>query len=193
MADSLHNALGKFRNTMLTAVACLEFELRDSMKSSETDMRIDTIMSTLNEVSEAVSNLKPVSAEPALHQFTMNQVLESSNILNITPPLNTKNVVVSKSTTPALTAAVAAFNPPSMALAEEMEVDEDATEEEEEEEEADVDEDANDGPEEDEEEELEVEEFEFKGVTYQRDADNNVYLDGEEVGIWNGKKIIPSV
>ena len=43
---------------------------------------------------------------------------------------------------------------------------------------------------EDEEEAIEVEEFLYKGQTYQRDAENNVYLDGTQVGTWNGKKII---
>ena len=42
-----------------------------------------------------------------------------------------------------------------------------------------------------EEEAVEVEEFEYKGKTYQRDSENNVYLDGEQIGTWNGKKIIP--
>lgn len=51
--------------------------------------------------------------------------------------------------------------------------------------------------EEDEEEEveeedgIEVEEFIYKGKTYQRDNENNVYTDGEQIGTWNGKKIIP--
>jgi hypothetical protein len=45
---------------------------------------------------------------------------------------------------------------------------------------------------EEEEEAVEVEEFEFKGKTYQRDTENNVYLDGEVIGTWNGKKIIPT-
>jgi hypothetical protein len=39
---------------------------------------------------------------------------------------------------------------------------------------------------------VEVEDFVYKGTTYQRDAENNVYLDGEQVGTWNGKKIIPA-
>jgi hypothetical protein len=43
-----------------------------------------------------------------------------------------------------------------------------------------------------EEEGVEVEEFEYKGKTYQRDTENNVYLDGEQIGTWNGKKIIPT-
>jgi hypothetical protein len=36
---------------------------------------------------------------------------------------------------------------------------------------------------------IEVEEFEYKGTVYQRDSDNNVYLDGELVGLWTGKII----
>ena len=37
---------------------------------------------------------------------------------------------------------------------------------------------------------IEVEEFIFKGKTYQRDTENNVYLEGEHIGTWNGKKIV---
>lgn len=45
--------------------------------------------------------------------------------------------------------------------------------------------------EEEEEEGIEVEEFIYKGKTYQRDSENNVYDDGDQIGTWNGKKIIP--
>jgi hypothetical protein len=41
-----------------------------------------------------------------------------------------------------------------------------------------------------EDEGVEVEDFEYKGKTYQRDTENNVYLDGEQIGTWNGKKIV---
>jgi hypothetical protein len=45
--------------------------------------------------------------------------------------------------------------------------------------------------EEDEEEEaIEVEDFLYKGKTYQRDSENNVYEDSEQIGTWNGKKIV---
>ncbi len=44
---------------------------------------------------------------------------------------------------------------------------------------------------EEEEEGIEVEEFIYKGKVYARDTENNVYLDGEQVGTWNGKKIVP--
>jgi hypothetical protein len=46
--------------------------------------------------------------------------------------------------------------------------------------------------EEDEEEEdaVEVEDFVFKGKTYQIDSDKNIYLEGEHIGVWNGKKIV---
>jgi hypothetical protein len=43
---------------------------------------------------------------------------------------------------------------------------------------------------EEDEEAIEVEEFVYKGQTYQRDINNNVYLDGDQVGTWNGKKIL---
>jgi len=45
---------------------------------------------------------------------------------------------------------------------------------------------------EEEEAEVEVEEFDYKGKTYQRDADKNVYLDGEQIGTWNGTRIVRS-
>jgi hypothetical protein len=41
-----------------------------------------------------------------------------------------------------------------------------------------------------EEEAIEVEDFVYKGKTYQRDSENNVYYDGEAVGTWNGKRIV---
>jgi hypothetical protein len=44
---------------------------------------------------------------------------------------------------------------------------------------------------EEEEEAVEVEEFIYKGKTYQRDNENNVYEDGDHIGTWNGKKIVP--
>jgi hypothetical protein len=44
--------------------------------------------------------------------------------------------------------------------------------------------------EDDEEEAIEVEDFIYKGTTYQKDQEGNVYLDGEQIGTWNGKKII---
>jgi hypothetical protein len=35
-----------------------------------------------------------------------------------------------------------------------------------------------------------VEDFVYKGKTYQRDEEGNVYLDGEQIGTWNGKRIV---
>jgi hypothetical protein len=71
---------------------------------------------------------------------------------------------------------VGVFNPITKRV--EVTVEEAAEEEEEQEEE------------EEEEEGIEVEEFLYKGKTYARDTDNNVYLDGEQIGTWNGKKIV---
>ena len=45
--------------------------------------------------------------------------------------------------------------------------------------------------EDEEEEAVEVEEFIYKGKTYQRDNENNVYEDGDHIGTWNGKRIVP--
>ena len=67
--------------------------------------------------------------------------------------------------------------------AEEAEVEEAEAEEEEVEE-------AEEEAEAEEEEGIEVEEFTYKGTVYQRDEDGNVYLDGDEIGHWNGKKIL---
>ena len=61
----------------------------------------------------------------------------------------------------------------------EEEGEEEVEEEAEEEAENEVDEDA-----------VEVEEFDYKGTTYQRDEEGVVYLEGDEVGQWNGKRII---
>lgn len=45
--------------------------------------------------------------------------------------------------------------------------------------------------EEEEEEAIETEEFIYKGKTYQRDTEGNVYNEeGEVIGFWNGKKIV---
>ena len=47
---------------------------------------------------------------------------------------------------------------------------------------------------EEEEEAIETEEFTYKGQTYQRDAEGNVYDDeGDVIGFWNGKKIVAAV
>jgi hypothetical protein len=72
-----------------------------------------------------------------------------------------------------------------------VEVDEELAEEEEEAEEEAAEE------EEEEEEGLAVEEFTYKGKTYYKDEENQVYEMDEEgglsdpIGSWNGKRIIP--
>ena len=194
MSDSLHNTLSKFRDTMLSAVANLEFEIRDIIKPVE-DKRIDSVISTLNTITKAVSNIE--------------NKLSMDDILQIQPQQNSRNIVVSRTATPALSSIVASFNPPNMSIdfhdvevneekkymeEEDVEMEEEEEEEEEEvEEEVEVEEEEEEVEEEveEEEEEVEVEEFEYKGNTYQRDTEGNVYLDDEVVGLWNGKKIIP--
>ena len=91
MADNLHNALSKFRNTMLTAVAVLEFELREAV-SVKTDSALETLANTVSILEKKINTI------------------EMSDILNIRPVVNSGNVVVSKCNSPALAAAVASFN-----------------------------------------------------------------------------------
>jgi len=195
---------------MLSAIAHLEFELRDT--SPKVD-RIDSVVNSLQDLTSIVRVLE--------------KKVTDSEMLNIQPVPNSKNIIVSKGT-PALSAAVASYAPPVMELDEssimhdtdknEVEVEEEMEEEveveveeemekeveveveEEMEEEVEVEEEMDEeeeevGVEEEieeevEEEAIEVEDFNYKGLIYQRDLDNNVYLDGEHIGTWNGKKII---
>ena len=152
MADSIHNSLSKFRDTMLTAVALLEFEIRDSMTKNSSDL--------LTSISTSVLNIeKKLSTD------------ESTEIMKIKPSIGSGNIIISKTNSPALAMAIAALSPPMIDLDNESEIMDDEEEEEEE------------------EEGIEVEDFEYRGTIYQRDEDGTVYLDGEEVGFWNGKTI----
>lgn len=275
MADSIHNALSAFRDTMLTAVARLEFTLRDTLhvkhpygmhmnhmsyndydSSSEpqdvtTQVALKKLEATVQELAKRMNEL----TVNLPHSSPTSTVCDPPNLpadvvqelMSINFPERTANVLVpSIRSTPALAAAVAAANVPVFKLEEgEDEVEEEEEEEEgevveEEEEEEDespplkkiviksvtyymdednavyletddgyeqvgiynpktdsvevIEDDEEEGEveeeEEEEEEAVEVEEFTYKGKTYQRDSDNNVYLDGDYIGTWNGKKIV---
>ena len=263
MADNIHNTLAAFRDTMLTAIARLEFQLRDSMTGRDLYERSTVLSeihvpdmskyeSTLQELFKRINNLEQRVSE--------SQVLERE-FMEIRPALNTRNILVpSVRSTPALAAAVAAASalPPDLELnsetssesEEETTTEEETTDEEVAEEvvaeevviegsdcskestinteepelkpirikrvqyyidsENNLYSETEDGYEqvgvydpetktikpveevEESEGAVEVEDFVYKGTTYQRDAENNVYLDGEQVGTWNGKKIIPA-
>jgi hypothetical protein len=155
MADSTHSALSKFRDTMLTAIALLEFELRDSMSKNGSEL--------LTSISTSVLNIEK--------KLSTN---EQADLMEIKPSVGSRNVVISRTNSPALASAIAALSPPMIDLDDDSEVGISDGEEEEEEE----------G-----EEGIEVEDFEYKGTVYQKDAAGTVYLDGEEVGFWNGKTI----
>lgn len=302
MADHIHNSLAAFRDTMLTAIARLEFQIRDSIASSRDLHESSTILSDIYapNVNKNDAGLQEVfkrldALEHSLIAGSRKTQMFESEFMDIRPPANTRNVLVpSVRSTPALTAAVAAASimPPDLDLQSEASSDtegdsasekevpvvvpkaihanavkaketEESTEnveavEEEEkkdvmpelesesegEEEKEKDEEQDDEEEqEDEEPELvpikikkvqyyidpennlyketeegyeqvgiydretktikpleeeieeeevvELEDFVFKGKTYQKDAENNCYLDGCHMGIWNGKKIVP--
>jgi hypothetical protein len=293
MADQLHMSLSQFRDTMLTAVARLEFQIRDTLPNQKQSHALDSpkvicvcpdveevwpdtsstrsailpehrgfdsallqsIVARMEVLEERLSTLSTPGAlatlatlaalaDPADQRENTN-IKTIDEILTIQKDKNTRNVLVtSLRSTPALSAAVAAMNPPVMNL----HLDADSEDEEEEEEdavsipasEADtegevdeqlkkiiingvkyymdddnvvytetedgyeqvgtydaktdsliLDEEQEEEEEEEEEEAIEVEDFLYKGKTYQRDSDNNVYEDGEQVGTWNGKKIVP--
>lgn len=265
MADNIHTTLAAFRDTVLTAIARLEFQLRDSMTGRDLYER-STILSEIHgpDMSKHEANIQELfkridSLERRIVEQQREPILERE-FMDIRPAVNTRNILVpSVRSTPALAAAVAAAStPPEFELnsetssesseetaeevaeeeiaeeeveekavvVEEASVEEAAVEEEEAEEEPElkpitikkvqyyIDSENNlyseteDGyeqvgvydpetktikpVEESEDEGVEVEDFEYKGKTYQRDAENNVYLDGEQVGTWNGKKIVPN-
>jgi len=260
MADTLHFSLEKFRNTILSAVAQLEFELRHNMPqcgpSSCCEMKHEDVHSVSSYSKHNEARIYPeedqyelLARKLGFLETTMTQVLAQmhtplrtaepilevehpvEDLLNVKPVQNSRNIVISSvKNTPALSAAVASVMamPPTMSLdtaeessideeeeheveeedeeeeveeeeVEEEEVEEEEVEEEEVEEEEVEEEEVEEEEVEEEEEEvveeeeegIEVEEFEYKGITYQRDDDNNVYLDGEQIGTWNGKRILP--
>jgi len=266
MADSIHMVLSTFRNSILTSIAQLEFQLRDvcsdisrQQSTDQVNVLKETITKSLEDINTRMAsmelNIKTVMTE---QPNKSSQDLLREELLSFKPSLYSRNILVSsKHNTPALNAAVAAANPPSFdlcdsddelessfddAVSDDVEevvqeivenvvegvvedeplrpivldgisyyIDSDnllyhetedgyeqvgsydpkkdtvellIMEEEEEEEEE---------KEEEEEEGIEVEEFVYKGKTYQRDSDNIVYLDGEEIGVWDGKRILRSV
>jgi hypothetical protein len=271
MADNIHTTLAAFRDTVLTAIARLEFQLRDSMTGRDLYER-STILSDIHgpDMSKHGANIQELfkridSLERRIVEQQREPILERE-FMDIRPAVNTRNILVpSVRSTPALAAAVAAAStPPEFELnsetssesseetAEEVAEEEIAEEEVEEkavvveeasvektvEEVEEAEEEVEEEPElkpitikkvqyyidsennlysetedgyeqvgvydpetktikpveedESEDEGVEVEDFEYKGKTYQRDAENNVYLDGEQVGTWNGKKIVPN-
>jgi hypothetical protein len=285
MADHIHTSIAAFRDSVLTAVAKLEFQLRDAFPSRASVYNRESVGSS-DEYEDAsrleIAKLTNIISQLSLRIGSLEERAESSaqrdvmepivsELLNIHPVSNTRNILVSSvRSTPALAAAVAAASVPNLDLAfsagdaaddqctvssiekeEDDDVQMSAVVEEEDGEEEDVvmdageegneesdtsspdlvpikidgivyyiDDDKNvyaeteDGYEqvgtynsvtrkivpeaavesEEEEEEdddaIEVEDFVYKGKTYQRDENNNVYLDGEQIGTWNGKRIV---
>jgi hypothetical protein len=272
MADSLHLALSAFRDTMLTAVARLEFAIRDSAASGQADIHTSSTNEFVDLKEQLSQSLITHERLEVIHttrittlekeyQTLQEQVTtllkateETKELLKIhaPSPSTTRNVLIS---TPALAAAVAAvtIQPTAMILDDDSDSEEDEQQDvgmaidgevEVEVEAEDEEEEADDGPdlrqvtikgkqyfmdaensvyvetdegyeeigkynpaldciegaeeeeveeevEEEDEEAVEVEEFVYKGKTYQRDSENNVYDDGDHIGTWNGKKIVP--
>ena len=133
MADMLHQSLATFRDTMLTAIAKLEFQLRDTYTRP-------TPYSSYNRWAEEEREEQSSSSESFLPTTTMESTLKSlltridileqsvasrslasmrEEFLTMEPLKHTKNVLVpSIRSTPALAAAVAAASaiPPEIIL-----------------------------------------------------------------------------
>ena len=231
MADSLHNNLAQFRDTMLSAIARLEFEVRDGRSSVNASFgnvtttwnecmnsnnslqnQVNNLQNTLTVIMNRLDSIERSNNVPNTPSYT-----DVNEILEMKAPENSRDIIVhSPHCTPALSAAVASANPPEISLESEEEDEEDQelkpikvkgvlyyldgdntayTETEDGYEEVgkyDPVKNVVEVEEEEEEEGVEVEDFLYKGNMYQRDSDNNVYLDGEIVGTWNGKRILPS-
>jgi hypothetical protein len=255
MADSLHNVLASFRDSILQSIARLEFQMRDIAAAQRftpthsvyevppsqgsSDPAIHEILSRIESLEMKMSELaaKPVVSVKKESTGSFHETDEVEEIIKIEQPANTRNIIVlSAVSTPALAAAVAAVNPEPAPIALDSVSESDASGEVVEEEESEnsvpdlkkviikgvsyymdssntVYQETEDGyeevgtynpkldrievteeaaeEEEEEEEAIETEEFVYKGQTYQRDAEGNVYDDeGDVIGHWNGKKIV---
>lgn len=134
MADQLHNALSRFREDILTSVARLEFQLRDTISLQRQQLHDDaihklnemhsTILKRMNEMQlnsdkdprfSTPDNSSTISSIEA--QESVQNVNIEENLLSFQPPQNTRNVIVpSVRSTPALFAAVTAANIPKFNL-----------------------------------------------------------------------------
>jgi len=241
MADSLHTALSQFRDTVLNAVAGLEFKLRDLSKDSPKDSPKDSttdyitaidrlhkqnehlvssnqyIISSIKSLEENISSLKAIPKKtdseysteilnimkPVSENIVVTEVDKFANITPDEPELEKfvvddleyykdtdNNVYVKKGDD---YEQVGEWDPSENTLGlydEDEEEDEEVVEDEEDEEVVEA-EDEEVVEDEDEEEAVECESFEYKGITYLRDSENNVYNDeGETIGVWTGKKVV---
>ncbi len=208
MADSLHNTLATFRDSILQSIARLEFQLRDSAGAAAGVVQSESVLNNNNDILQRLANLetKIHMAGQSQSNQTVNAILtqmimfekrlnhleetaqptqevasnEIEEILTIEEPTTTRNIVIpSIRSTPALAAAVAAANPVPIALDSDS-VSEESGEVIEEEEES---ESEDSGP--------DLKKVIIKGVSYYMDESNTVYQeteDGyEEVGTYNPK------
>lgn len=189
MADSLHMALTEFRTTMLTAIATLEFKLRDQTQDNSNHMVTNQLVTTLNQIQERLTNLekeKVNSCDVGVPQECIAKTfVYKADIMPESPKetaiaeeimkiqaTESQNVVVPivKSSVPSVVSVQSVIEPGDEEAASKM--DESEIEE-------------GDPP--------SLEEFKYKGVTYYRDEDNDVFvrivkpdmLEYEHVGVWD--------
>ena len=176
-----------------------------------TDSTIQELISRIEALETKISESATMCNVQVKEERSMS-IHEVEEILTIEQPHTTRNIIIlSARSTPALAAAVAAANPHPIILDSESDHSGEVVEEESEDSSNTVYQETEDGYEEvgtynpkfdridvaeeeeveEEEEAIETEEFVYKGQTYQRDAEGNVYDDeGDVIGHWNGKKIV---
>ena len=208
MADTIHHALSSFRDTMLTAVARLEFELRDAtaatsastaakdviVKAEVQDVTVPNMMTkfekTLQDITARMNELEIKMTTTSTPVSVQSPTLDArlvQELMSIQLPENSRNVLVpSIRSTPALAAAVAAANVPGLTLGGDSESEVEVVEESEEEVEAEAVEESEGEVVEESEEVSDEESSEplkkviIKGETYYMDDDNAVYHETED-------------
>jgi hypothetical protein len=217
MADSIHNTLASFRDTMLQSIAQLEFQMRDiammirpspylepTPSYYETPMPTHTVSNELIQtLIERIESLESKLTD-SVKQEPVSSFDEIKEILTIEKPYTTRNILIpSVRSTPALAAAVAAADetgPHPIILDSESDsesesdvaiVQHERCEMSESDCTGQVEEDEDDNGSGESESDPELKKVVIQGVSYYMDESNTVYQeteDGyEEVGVYNPK------
>ena len=125
MSDSIHRILSEFRDAILTSVARLEFQFRDTVPTPTTE---PNVLDNLKPLTERITALEATLGKVLEHQVTLvEQEAVKTELLSFEQTTQSRNILLSSvhnalvssvHNTPALAAAVAAANPPAFALSE---------------------------------------------------------------------------
>jgi hypothetical protein len=173
-AATIHDLLSSLEHTIHERFRIITQLLSSQMKAPESSL-IPELMSRIQALEKRLE-------EPARHELLPTSPMVGLEVFRKQVPVSTdKVVVVATDVQPAVTAEAEVELYMDDASAIDMEEDEAEAEAE--------------AAEPEEEEAVELEEFEYKGATYYRDSDNNVFttdedgeLNEEPFGLWNEAK-----